>query len=283
MTMRVSLVIAACLLVVAPMGACFTSGNSLPDDADDPKRPDAPPTPPPDTPPVEHAFYAHSSNVLYKIDPLTNALTVVGPFSGAFDTLAGDAATDLALNAVGELYITTYNKIMRVDPQTAVATLVSDALGYSGIALTFLPVDASNPTGPERLIAGGGNQLMEVNTSTGAVTPVGTMGSSMFFSGDLFYVRDVGIYAMVEAGAGSTSLARLDETTFTGTSVGITGFANVWGLAFYAGTFYGFSAAGQVFTIDVNTGVGTLVVGPLPNVSFWGAGVSTTAPANPIS
>lgn len=227
-------------------------------------------------------FYAHSSTVLYKIDPLTNALTEVGPFGGAFDP-AGDQATDLALNAAGELYIATYSKIMRVNPETAEAELLSSQLGFTANALTFLPVDVGNPSGAERLVAGGSNQLMEINLVTGAATSIGTLGPSAGFSGDLFYVRDVGIYAMLNAGQSSTSLARLDATTFAATVIGPTGFSGVYGLAFYAGTFYGFTPAGEMFTIDVTTGAGTLVVGPLPGVSFWGAGVSTTAPVEPIS
>ncbi|MBK9071837.1 MAG: hypothetical protein IPL79_12665 [Myxococcales bacterium] len=271
-----SWILVAFLCALAAMGGCFTTGQSQPDEPDRPKNPDAPPIE------VVHAFYAHSSNVLYKIDPLTNELTEVGPFSGAFNP-AADQATDLALNAAGELYIATFSKIMRVNPETAEAELLSPQLSFSANALTFMPVDVGNPTGAERLIAGGSNQLAEINQTTGEATSVGSLGPSTGFSGDLFYVRDVGIYAMLDAGQSSTSLARLDETTFEATLIGPTGFNGVWGMAFYAGTFYGFSAAGEMFTIDVNTGVGTLVVGPLPNVSFWGAGVSTTAPSEPIS
>ena len=65
--------------------------------------------------------------------------------------------------------------------------------------------------------------------------------------------------------------------------IGTTGFSQLWGLGFWAGTAYGFSANGDLLSIDLATGAGASI--PLPNIhaglSFWGAGTTTAAPVEP--
>src|SRR5690606_36803822 len=65
--------------------------------------------------------------------------------------------------------------------------------------------------------------------------------------------------------------------------IGMTGLPELWGLRFWAGTAYGFSANGVLLRLDLTTGAGTTI--PLPNVpsglSFWGAGTTTSAPIEP--
>jgi hypothetical protein len=57
---------------------------------------------------------------------------------------------------------------------------------------------------------------------------------------------------------------------------------DVFGLAFWAGTAYGFDNGGDVFSINVQNG--TLVTTPIavpnppPGLQFWGAGSTTAAP-----
>jgi hypothetical protein len=66
---------------------------------------------------------------------------------------------------------------------------------------------------------------------------------------------------------------------------GKVGYKSVFGLAFWAGKAYGFSDGGDLFevTIDAN-GVKTSPI-PIPNkpgnLSFWGAGSTTSAPVLP--
>ena len=57
---------------------------------------------------------------------------------------------------------------------------------------------------------------------------------------------------------------------------------DVFGLAFWAGTAYGFDNGGEVFSIDYKNGslvtTNIPVPNPPPNLSFWGAGSTTAAP-----
>ena len=64
---------------------------------------------------------------------------------------------------------------------------------------------------------------------------------------------------------------------------GSLGHADVFGLAFWAGKIYGFTNAGEVFVVDLDSG--SLVVNDLaikPDVRFWGAGSTTAAPLGPV-
>jgi hypothetical protein len=59
-----------------------------------------------------------------------------------------------------------------------------------------------------------------------------------------------------------------------------TGFNDIFGLAYWNGTIYGFvsqgASAGKIITIDRNTGAGTEVLAG--SIRWFGAGVATDAP-----
>jgi hypothetical protein len=59
--------------------------------------------------------------------------------------------------------------------------------------------------------------------------------------------------------------------------------SDVFGLAFWGGTAYGFDNGGDVFSISWQNGklvtTDIPVPNPPPNLSFWGAGSTTSAPA----
>ena len=58
----------------------------------------------------------------------------------------------------------------------------------------------------------------------------------------------------------------------------IVGYADVWGLAYWGGTAYGFTASGLMFSLDPATMATTPINYPGDAVLFWGAGSSTAAP-----
>ena len=122
--------------------------------------------------------------------------------------------------------------------------------------------------------------VFEVNPTTGATTQVGSMGGSFVSSGDLVSVDGFGTVQTVP-GSPHDVLVRLAPMTFAATPIGTstTGFDNIWGLGFWKGKVFGFTNAGELITIDPNTGVGTMVASGGPG--WYGAAVTTTAPVIP--
>jgi hypothetical protein len=56
----------------------------------------------------------------------------------------------------------------------------------------------------------------------------------------------------------------------------------VYGIAFWAGSVYGFTDAGQLFEITFNQDkITSTAIPTMPGLSFWGAGSTTSAPAVP--
>ncbi len=128
--------------------------------------------------------------------------------------------------------------------------------------------------------------MFQIDPTTGNATTLGSYGTvaqgKVVSSGDLVAVRGLGIYATVNVGTETTDyLAKIDPTTWKATPLGAgTGFSKIFGLGYWAGTFYGFTdagvGAGQIISIDQNTGAGSLIGS---NTQRWyGAGVTTDAP-----
>jgi len=130
--------------------------------------------------------------------------------------------------------------------------------------------------------------LYGANIQIGSLNPNST-GSKWQASGDIVYLEQGGTFATDRPMLSSSDHpndALVEVNPATGQAIrviGMTGFPQLWGLGFWAGTAYGFSANGVLISIDLTTGAGTTI--PLPNVpsglSFWGAGTTTSAPIEP--
>jgi hypothetical protein len=256
-------------------------GTGAEDAADDPGTPgdDAAADEGVDTgpPPVHDWVYAHSSSELYQVDPETLEISLVGPFGWPS---GGDSMTDIALDRDGYMVGISFNTVYAVNRFSAECTYLS-SLDRSFNGLSFLP-DEEDPDAPEVLIAAGlDGTLYRLDPATGASSTFGTYGGSYTSSGDLVSVRDFGTVATVKNGSSATDwLVRVDPDTGTATPIGDTGVTDVWGLGFWAGEVYGFTASGQFVLIDVTTGAAAEV--STESVSWWGAGVTTSAPNVPL-
>jgi hypothetical protein len=68
--------------------------------------------------------------------------------------------------------------------------------------------------------------------------------------------------------------------------LGSLGHADVYGLAFWAGAAYGFDLSGKLFEVDLTSGgvkTNSISIPKAPSdLSFWGAGSTTSAPVAPV-
>ena len=230
-------------------------------------RPDGAP------PALEAAVYAHSSTQLYRVDPETLEVSLVGNFQWP---LVADEMTDIALDKDGNMTGISFSRVYSVDKDTAECTYLSDLITqFNG--LSWVPANSPDPNAPEILVGAANNgQVVEINPGTGAQTTIGAYGGLWGSSGDMVAVRDFGILATVTDGIGTDRLASIDPTTWQATIIGDTGVGQIWGLGFWKNQVYGFTDTRQFVLIDVNTGVATPV--ETGAVNWWGAGVTTSAP-----
>jgi hypothetical protein len=153
---------------------------------------------------VVTTIYADTDTALYTLDPATNQVTMIGAFSGF---LSGEAATDCAVNAEGDVYINSEATIYKatlpaggagsvVLTEIAPIALAKDQSFY---ALAFAPAGVLGAG--ETLVGGDNNgELWSIDPTTGATTDLGSFGSNpskpsdiLSLSGDIvFYINAMG-------------------------------------------------------------------------------------------
>lgn len=228
--------------------------------------------------PIEVAeVYGHSPTVLYRLDPVTKAVTVVGSFSGCSSVI------DIALDKDSNLIGTTFDAIYDIDRTTAACTLI--ASGSYPNSLSFIPDGTLDPQ-VEALVGYEGDQYVRIDPATGTKQYVGPSWNNGFVSsGDVVSVKN-GKSFLTVTGLDCPSDCLIEIDPATGAMIhnwGPLGYSAVYGIAFWAGSVYGFSEAGELFEVSFPNGVltTTLIAQP-PDTFYWGAGSTTSAPPEPV-
>jgi hypothetical protein len=238
-------------------------------------------------PSLPSEVFGHSDAVLYRLDPITKAVTAVGDFKNCKSPVF-----DIALNESGQMYGTTATGLFSIDKKTAACTQIGT--GMYPNSLSFVPkgtLDAAE----EALVGFEDADYVRINTTTGAKTVVkaGALKEGLISSGDVVSVKGGPTYLTVKATATSGKCSAEDCLVELNPSDGsiktnlgsLNGFQDVFGLAFWAGAVYGFTKTGDLFEITI--GGGTLktkkiaVPGAPATLKFYGAGSATSAPVGP--
>jgi hypothetical protein len=225
--------------------------------------------------PIAEVF-GESADTLYRLDPDTKQVTVVGPFVGC------DGVLDIALDKDGlEIIATTFDGIYRVDKTTAACTLISS--GSYPNSLSFVPAGTVDPNA-EALVGYNFSTYVRIDPTSGVVSPIGGLSGGLASSGDIVSVKDGKTFLTVTGPSCDDCLVEVNPAT--GDVIknwGGLGFDNVFGIAFWAGSVYGFTSHGELFEITFDGGVlQTASIPMTPGLSFWGAGSTTSAPPIPI-
>ena len=114
--------------------------------------------------------YGHSPDTLYKLDPNTKAVVVVGKFVGC-----GTEVIDLALDATSNMYVTTQNPgaLFKVDRANAKCTHIAN--GAYPNSLSFVPKGTLDPS-VEALVGYVGSTYVRIDPGTGVITNLGDIG-----------------------------------------------------------------------------------------------------------
>jgi hypothetical protein len=227
--------------------------------------------------------FGHSPDTLYKLDPVTKVVTMVGLFQGCNAQAA--AVIDLALDKDGNMFVTTFGGFYKVDKTTAVCTHIAD--GAYPNSLSFVPKGTLDPN-VEALVGYEGADYVRIDPTTGVLTTVksGALVAGYYSSGDVVSVIGGGTYLTVQGGTPLCNDCIVQVDPSTGAMVkmiGPVGHADVYGLAFWGGSAYGFDDTGHLFQIDLTNGTPTdiPIPGAPPNLVWFGAGSTTSAPLTP--
>jgi hypothetical protein len=182
--------------------------------------------------------------------------------------------------------------LVEIDKANAHCTVI--AAGIYPNSLTFVPAGTLDPL-EEVLVGFNLASYVRIDRTTGVQTPIGSLnpnptGQDWESSGDVVSIIGDKTYLTVKpAGSGSgyngpDTVVEIDPLTGQALAIiGDTGYPKLWGLGYWGGTAYGFSATGQLTAIDLSDGSATGI--PIPNapqgLAWWGAGVTTSAPIAP--
>jgi hypothetical protein len=234
----------------------------------------------------DYTLYAHSDTVLYTVDLQNQTLVTIGPFNAP----GNDTITDLAVAPSGTIYVISETVLYTASATTGTVTQVGtlSACGSRGVALTTTP-DGSIWEGDYK----GALCKIDISQSPPVVGAPVMMGSGMALTGDFVAVDDGTVFGTAYDLSDPTNmgtqannvLVKLDLTTGAVTTIGATGFPELFGTAYQNGKVFGFThdGTGRVVTIDTTTGAGTLFgtfMDPQSNkgIAFAGAGVSSLVP-----
>ena len=124
-------------------------------------------------------IYAHTDTELYSLDPGTQKVTDIGPFSAGSQT---PVITDLAVDGSGEVWVNSESAIYRAaipqSPGKVTLTLVSPITLGSGqkfYALGFAPANVLGSN--ETLVAGDNAGVLYAIETNGTTTELGSFGT----------------------------------------------------------------------------------------------------------
>jgi hypothetical protein len=264
-------------------------------------------------------FYVHTDTTLYSVDPtnVSATPTQIGDFDCIGSGSGKDSAmTDLGVAKDGSLYGVSQSAAypLQITGSTvhcsATWPLPSSNTNFYG--LTVAP--ENTVAAQEVLIAADGTgALWQIDSTSGATTQVGTLGTDPTtskpwgLSGDIVFLANSGSpvgfatvrvkstdpdtliqvdVSLVKPGTGSAMKAVIGKvsqasgcaapTVGSAPAIG-TGFESMFGIAAYEDKVYGFSHKGDIVQIDNNTGSACLL-SSLSSMTFAGAGVTTSAP-----
>ena len=220
--------------------------------------------------------FAESSSTLYKLNPDTKSVTVVGDFSGCSSVI------DIAVDKDGKMFGTTFDGLYAIDRTTAKCTPI--ASGSYPNSLSLVPKGTVDPN-DEALVGYVDSTYVRIDKVTGEITNIGSLGNNGYISsGDIVSVIGGGTYLTVKGNNCGDCLVQVNPATGSITKMlGPLGHGSVFGLAYWGGVAFGFDDTGELFAIDLASLQTTNISTPgAPNdLSFWGAGSTTAAPVTP--
>ncbi|HEY8078083.1 MAG TPA: hypothetical protein VIF62_28345, partial [Labilithrix sp.] len=207
--------------------------------------------------------YGQSDDTLFRVDTDTHVVTKIGYFQGCTHV------ADIALDADSNLYASTGAALYYVETNTARCTLIKT--GPFPNSLSFVPAGTLD-FGVETLVGYQGGDYVKIDTKTGTVTMIGSLGMGFDSSGDIVSTIGGKTFVSVKGPNCADCLIEVDPKTGAMTkNWGAIGKADVFGLAFWAGDVYAFTNAGEIVLVSFTDKLATApipVTNPPPGLAF---------------
>jgi hypothetical protein len=226
--------------------------------------------------------FGHSRTTIYKLNPESKAVGIVGPFVGCTNI------EDIALDAQSNLFGTSDEGLFEIDKVTGDCTMV--AAGQYPNSLSFVPAGTLDPD-EEALVGYLDDQYVRIDIDSGNILTIGSpWNNDLVSSGDIVSVKDGPTYLTVKDAPNVPPVCQesdclVEINPASGVIIeefGPLGFDRVFGTAFWAGSVYGFTNDGALFEIVIENGsLTTTPISLREGLSFWGAGSTTSAPPVP--
>lgn len=233
-----------------------------------------------DSGPPPALVYGHTADTLYSFDLNAQMVSLIGKFSGCTQTMGLTQVIDLAVDEKGNAFVTTFDGFYSVDLMSAACTLVAKGSYTYPNSLSFVPKGTLDQN-QEALVGYNGATYLRIDTSTGAITNIGTLGMGYMSSGDIVSVKGGGTFLTVTGNGCADCVLQVDPKTGSVIqNYGSVGRSAVYGLAWWAGALYGFDEGGDLFRITGGNGTTatTASVQSDAGIKWWGAGSTTDAP-----
>ncbi|HET6584793.1 MAG TPA: hypothetical protein VFG69_15150, partial [Nannocystaceae bacterium] len=218
-----------------------------------------------------------SGDTLYRLDPETKEVTVVGQFDGCTASII-----DIALDEDSNMYGAAYGSLWSIDRTTGRCTHIAD--GEYPTSLSFVPAGTVDPD-REALVGFVDAQYIRIDTQSGTSSPLGTLSGGLRSSGDMVAVAGSSWLTVTDDGACSAVDCIVEIDPVDGTVLvdyGPLPYPEVFGLAFWAGRAYGFARGGDLFEIAFagdQVSFEQIAIPDAPaSLEFFGAGSTTAAP-----
>ncbi len=202
--------------------------------------------PPEEPPPADLPVYINTGSELWGFDPVAVRATFIGDFEDAYGN-APDTITDIAIDLSGNMYGVSFATLYRIDPTTAAVTRIGATDGEL-VGLTFLS---------DGRLVGAGDGVYIVDTASGRFTSTLVASGRYSTSGDIVGLPDGNLYWATLGSSSSDDLVVVNPGSGSATRRGSMGVGNVFGMAWYDGTLWGFTDGSQAVEIDSTTARGT--------------------------
>lgn len=241
-------------------------------------------------------MFGHSATTLWRLEPVSKQVSVVGEFDCLGELTGTSGMADIAVDendamvGVAQLGLAD-GMLVSINQFDAGCTELSR--GKFPNSLTYVPAGVLDSE-REALVGYSLADYTRIDPVSGETTVIGSLnpnstGELWKSSGDIVSLVGGKTYLTVvprlaDASHADDTLVEVDPVTGKALRVvARTGLPRLWGLGFWAGTAYLFSANGSLTAVDVSSGALTPV--PVPgapaDLEFWGAGVTTRAPVEP--
>ena len=200
-------------------------------------------------------FYAHTSDMLYRIDPFSGQIAYVTSIPNILDfdthpdgTLYGIGYSD------GQGILYSFDAISAIWNQVGLTDVYGVGFAINNYGNAFITSE---------------DKLYSIDLETAESTFLSVIGDNVVASGDCVVNKDNSLF-MTSKHTETDSLVFINGTSSTGTIIGETGFSKIFGLTAAWGMMFGVTATGDLIIINESTGESTLLYS-YPELSWYGA------------